>query len=579
MQQLSLGIDLGTTNSLVAVYRDGKSQLIPNALGDYLTPSVVSVEDDGTVLVGLPAKHRMITHPSATAHAFKRYMGSDKRFTLNGKQFSPEDLSALVLQSLVQDAQAFLGCSITQAVISVPAYFNDNQRKATRAAAQIAGIDVKRLVNEPTAASLAHGLHQSHSETKFLVFDLGGGTFDVSVVELFDGMIEVKSSTGDNQLGGEDFTEVLMGLLDEQLLLQDANALVLNQPAQRAAIYSAAEKAKYVLAQHKQVDVSLQLDGKTYQVQLTEVAFEKASHALLQRMRKPVERAVRDARINLSELAEVVLVGGASRMAHVRKAVARMFGRFPNISVNPDETIAMGAAIQAALVAQDAALNEVMMTDVCPYSLGVQVSERQADGSDIHGLFSPIIERNTVVPTSKMGNYAPMQEGQKILALKVFQGESRFTRDNIYLGELDVHIPVKKLGEVSVDVRFTYDVSGLLEIDATVLPGGQKHSLTLLGLANSLSEADIALRKQALFALKIHPRDDLPNKSLLTRLERMYAERSGMQRESIGRALTDFTVLLGQQNLNEITRQRVRLNEWCDRLEADSPLADAYDSE
>jgi molecular chaperone HscC len=572
----AIGIDLGTTNSLVAVYKDGASKLVPNALGSYLTPSVVSVEGDGTVLVGRAAKNRQITHPQATVHAFKRYMGSDKRFNLEGKVFAPEDLSALVLQSLKLDAQAFLGCEVRNAVISVPAYFNDAQRKATQAAAHIAGLEVLRLINEPTAASLAHGLHQSNNETKFLVFDLGGGTFDVSVVELFEGIIEVKSSTGDNQLGGEDFTAALIKWMEQQLQAQGLTLPFLTQPFQRAAIYNAAEKAKQSMAMQKAIDFSVTLDGKSYALKLTEEALDKACDSLIVRLRKPVERAVRDARIDLAELSEVVLVGGASRMPSVRKAVSRMFGRFPNVHVNPDETIALGAAIQAGLVMRHAALDEVMMTDVCPYSLGIEVSQEQGDGSRVEGIFSPIIERNTVVPTSKVNSFSPFTPKQKSILAKVYQGESRFVKDNIYLGEIDVPLAP---GDEGIDVRFTYDVSGLLEVDVTTRPRGIAHALTLLGLANTMTEAEIQLRKKALNTLKIHPRDDMPNKALTTRLDRLYAERSGMQRESIGRTLTDFTLLLAAQNLTEIARQRVRLSEWCDQLEADSPLLGESDED
>jgi molecular chaperone HscC len=565
----AIGIDLGTTNSLVAIYKEGSAQLVPNALGQTLTPSVVSVENDGTVLVGQAAKNRQITHPQATVHAFKRYMGSDKRFTIGGKVFASEDLSALVLQSLKQDAEAFLGCEVHSAVISVPAYFNDAQRKATQAAARIAGLEVLRLINEPTAASLVHGLHQASNETKFLIFDLGGGTFDVSVVELFEGMIEVKSSTGDNHLGGEDFTAALIKWAEQQLQSQGASPPALSQPMQQAALYGIVEKAKLQLMHTKVVDFSFNLEGKSYELKLTEDVFDKVCESLLLRLRKPVERAVRDARINLGELSEVVLVGGASRMSAVRKAVARMFGRFPNVDVNPDETIAMGAAIQAGLVARHIALDEVMMTDVCPYSLGIEVSQKQSSGESVDGVFSPVIERNTLVPTSKVNNFIPLTKDQKAILARIFQGESRFVKDNIFLGELDIPLAP---GDESIDVRFTYDVSGLLEVDVTTIPKGIKHNLTLLGLANAISEDDIQRRKAVLATLKIHPRDDMPNKALTTRLDRLYAERSAMQREAIGRALTDFTVLLSGQKLNEIARQRVRLNEWCDQLEAESLL-------
>jgi molecular chaperone HscC len=564
-----IGIDLGTTNSAIACWVDGEPRLLPNALGDTLTPSVVSVDEAGHVLVGRAAQDRQITHPHLTAAAFKRAMGSSKRFRLGAREFGPEELSSLVLGSLKRDAEAALGCPIEQAVISVPAYFNDTQRKSTKVAAELAGLKVQRLINEPTAAALAFGLHRRHDETSFLVFDLGGGTFDVSIVELFDGVVEVKASTGDNYLGGEDFTQRIVEALARQFGLP---ATRLEGDGQlRNRLHVLAEHCKRSLSAARDVQGVFSVDGTEHAYAFDEPQLEKLCAELLGRLRSPVERAVRDSRLRPEALNHVVMVGGASRMPLARKVVTRMFGRFPDVSIDPDRAIALGAATQAALVAQDQALSEVLMTDVCPYSLGVEVSEQLSGQQVVHGLFSPVIERNTVVPASRTATYHTMADGQTVLGLNVYQGEHRFVRDNVHLGSLTVPVPPLRRGEATVEVRFTYDVSGLLEVDATVVNTGETHSLTLLGNASTLSAEDVAQRREKLARLKIHPRDDMPNQVVLTRLERLYAEHSGPLREHIGRALTEFMAALATQDTEHIARERKRVGQWLAQLEV-SPL-------
>lgn len=564
-----IGIDLGTTHSAIACWQGGEPRLIPNALGSTLTPSVVSVDEAGHVLVGQAAQDRRISHPHQTAEVFKRAMGSAKRFRLGAREFGPEELSSLVLGSLKRDAEAALGQAIHEAVISVPAYFNDTQRKATKVAAELAGLRVQRLINEPTAAALAFGLHRRDDETSFLVFDLGGGTFDVSIVELFDGVVEVKASTGDNYLGGEDFTQAAANALMQQLGLTPQRLEADGQLRNR--LHVLAEHCKRALSTEKDVRGRFAVDGQERDYALDEAALETLCAELIARLRSPVERAVRDSRLRPDALSHVVMVGGASRMPVVRKIVTRMFGRFPDVSIDPDHAIALGAATQAALIAQDEALSEVLMTDVCPYSLGVEVSEQISATQSVHGLFSPVIERNTVVPASRTGTYHTVADGQRALALNVYQGEHRFVRDNVHLGSLTVPVPPLKRGEVTVEVRFTYDVSGLLEIDATVINTGETHTLALLGNASSLSEEEVAQRKDNLARLKIHPRDDMPNKVVVTRLERLYAEHAGPVREAIGRVLTEFMAALATQEPEHIARERKRVSQWLEQLDV-SPL-------
>jgi molecular chaperone HscC len=603
-----IGIDLGTTHSLIAVWKNGQPTLIPNALGKFLTPSVVSISDEGELLVGQAAKERLITHPNRTASIFKRHMGTAKLYDLEGEEhaFTAEDLSALVLQSLRDDAEYALGCPVSDVVISVPAYFNDTQRKATRNAAQIAGLNVIRLVNEPTAAALSYGLHKANNNNQFMVVDLGGGTLDVSVVELFENMIEVKSSTGDNQLGGEDFTNVLGELLEQQMLAQnhanpdtDSNAAHTKQhkknhlnksdntqpffsfiKANQASLdkqtsvflYHQAERCKLMLSQQDDAEWEASFNDRVYQFKVSQTLFFEHAAALLTRFRQAVERAMRDAHTTPAQLQDIVLVGGASRMPIIREALHRLLGKRLNTQVQPDEAIALGAAILAGLCAQDSALDEIMMTDVCPYSLGIDIRNmndiRGTDGN----LFSCIIPRNTLVPVSKCENYLPTEDYQTEVTLNIYQGESRLVRDNIQLGRLTIPLPRRKKDNLSIDVRFSYDVSGLLAVDAVVLPTGGKYSLTLLGQASSLSRDEINECKTQLSRLRVSPREQQENRALIARLERLHQEYSGDICDEIQAEYSKFNTLLQTKNLPDIARERLRLNEWCDILDTDTDI-------
>jgi molecular chaperone HscC len=570
-----VGIDLGTTNSLAAVWRDGASVLVPNGLGEYLTPSCVSIDEDDSVLVGKAARERLQTHPERTAAVFKRYMGSNKTMRLGKREFRPEELSALVLRSLKADAEAMLGEPVTEAVITVPAYFSDAQRKATRAAGELAGLKVERLLNEPTAAALAYGMHDMRAETRFLVFDLGGGTFDVSILEMFEGVMEVRASAGDNFLGGEDFVEALVALFFERnklpaSLRTDAHFM------QRLAAQT--EAAKRVLSTQPTAEIVVAHEAAQHRLALDEGTLEQACAALLKRLRAPVERALRDANLRAGELDAVVLAGGATRMPVVRRLATTMFGRFPSIDFNPDEVVALGAAVQAGLKARDAALKEVVMTDVAPYSLGVAVSRWLSDTTVTHGHFDPIIERNSTVPVSRSKSYVPNSGSQTSVDLHVFQGESRMVRDNVHLGTL--HVPLPSLGagaspgDAAVEVRFTYDVNGLLQVEATVQKTQETFSLLIEGNPGLLSEAEIKERLAALSALKIHPRDRIENRTLLARAERIYQQLRGDVREWLGIRIAEFERVLALQDKRQIAAMQRQFQEQLEQIERDGPLAD-----
>ncbi len=558
-----IGIDLGTTNSLCALWRDGQAELVPNALGETLTPSIVSVDDDGQVLVGRSARERLFTHPDSTVAAFKRLMGSATATRLGRRTFRPEELSSLVLRALKADAEALLGEPVDEAVISVPAYFNDTQRKATRLAGELAGLRVERLVNEPTAAALAYGLHEDADDRRILVFDLGGGTFDVSVLEFFDGVMEVHASAGDNVLGGEDFVDALVRQFAQahQLDPQGMDRRLVNRLREQA------EQAKRQLNSQPEAVLRLAVNDNTLEWTVTQTQYERLIDPILQRIRAPVERALRDCGLQLEEIDDVVLVGGSTRKTVVQRLVARMFGRLPLRRINPDEVVALGAAVQAGLKARDAALKERVLTDVCPYTLGVEVSN-QRDALTVDGLFAPVIERNTVIPASRMQTFYPMHDRQSELRLKVYQGESAKVRENILLGELSVPLPPGAVDESAVDVRFTYDVNGLLEVEATVQRSGQTHRLVIQQRETKLSAGDIAARLKKLEALKIHPRDQALNVLLLSRANRLYQEFIGDMRGQVMNAIASFEAALASQEPRRIARESEQFAAFLDALEA-----------
>lgn len=565
-----VGIDLGTTNSAIAYWKDGEPTLIPNASGDVLTPSAVSLTDDGELLVGLAARERQSTNPDRTAALFKRYMGTTRKISLGKKSYRPEDLSSLVLASLKRDAEVHLGQEVTSAVITVPAYFNDKQRRATRMAGELAGLKVERLINEPTAAALSFGIHERELEEPFLVFDLGGGTFDVSLVEMFDGIIEVRASAGDNQLGGEDFNEVLVAHACKQLSLDDG--VVEENPALGEMLREAAERARRALTTQSDAELRIVWNGEERKLAITAEEFAELAEPLIQRLRDPVLRSLRDSNLRSSELAEIVLVGGSTRMPLVRKAVTKMFGRFPNAGVDPDHAVALGAAVQAAFIESASELSEVRLTDVCPFSLGIATSERDGRGGYRDGIFSPIIERNTVIPASRVESYWTMQDNQEKLLVDIYQGEARDVDDNVHIGKLEVPVPRARAGEISMEVRFTYDTSGLLEVDVNV-PGTEitRHALIYDKEDGELT-ANLSSRRKALEKLKVHPRDQAANAAAMARAKRCYEGQIGSARDYVSQIIGQFESVLATQDNRKIDEAREQVLKALDEIEGENYL-------
>lgn len=555
-----LGIDLGTTNSAASIWKDGQSILIPNALGDNLTPSVVSVGDNGTVIVGQTAKERLITHPQLSACRFKRTMGTQKVYQLGSHQFSSTELSSLILKSLKSDAEAFLGQEINEAVISVPAYFNDHQRNATKLAAELAGLKVERLINEPTAAALAYGLSEQPDDVRYMILDLGGGTFDVTILEFFDGVMEVHASAGDNHLGGEDFVDLLVKDFCEQNNLDESDLSVTD----KSKIYRQFESVKRRLSQDDNVELTLSLSEQELTYQINRLGFEKLAAPLLNKIQFPIERALMDANIRLNQLDQVILVGGATKMPLIRNLIAKLLKCFPSFKLDPDEVVAIGAGVQAGLKQNDAALSEIVLTDVCPYTLGISLFN---EASPNNPLFSPMIERNSILPSSIEDTFSTASDNQTSIELEIYQGESPYANNNVKLGQMTVDVPKKKKGEAEVVVRFSYDMNGLLEVDCAIKDTGKTYNKLFERQAGSLTEQQKQEVLKKLATLKVHPREDAKNQALLARLERVYEQSRGDVREFVLHLLRNFELVLQRQEPKAIQRQSKEIEAELDKLE------------
>ncbi|MCI9201826.1 MAG: Hsp70 family protein [Lachnospiraceae bacterium] len=555
-----VGIDLGTTNSLVACYTKDGPKIIPNRLGKNLTPSVISVDEEGNVYVGETALERMSLYPDSVALAFKRSMGSNREYVLSGKKYKPEELSGLVLRALKEDAETYLGEPVTEAVISVPAYFDDQRRKATKRAGELAGLKVERMISEPTAAAVAYGLYEKKEDTRFLVFDLGGGTFDVSILELYHNILEVRAVAGDNYLGGEDFTKAL-----EKICLNKIGiTLSALSGKDQVRLYRHAEAAKKEINDKESITIECLLQDEMKRVKVTAKEFAAACEDLLQKIKQPVKRSLSDAGLSLSDIDEVVLIGGATRLQIFRDFFIRLFRKFPDTSIHPDEAVALGAAVQAAMKERKKEVKEMILTDVCSFTLGTEVVMEYDDGVVENGHYSPIIERNTVIPTSKTSRFYTARDNQDKVCIRILQGESRFARNNLYLGELEIEVPKAKKGEEAVDVTYTYDINSLLEVEVKVISSGEKRKLVIKGDRNTMTDEEIARRMEELSYLKVQLRDQEENRLVLLKAERMYEESLGDKRIGLERGIRRFEEALRKGEraaVDEARRELYRLME------------------
>lgn len=558
-----IGIDLGTTNSLVAYYTEDGPRIIPNRLGKNLTPSVVSVDGD-QIYVGETARERMLLYPDSAASVFKRTMGSDKKYRLENQFFTSEELSSFVLRSLKEDAEVYLGEPVTEAVISVPAYFNDARRKATKRAGELAGLKVERIISEPTAAAIAYGLYECREDAKFLVFDLGGGTFDVSILELSGPILEVRAVAGDNFLGGEDFTGVLEDMFYDRFEQLHREELDLKTAKY---IHKQADLCKMGFEDSRTSKMSCTIGEEVYELEVELTEYEKKCEDLLERIRISVKKSLTDSRLRLSEINKVVLVGGATKLPVVRRFVGKLFRALPDTTINPDEAIALGASIQAAMKERKDSIREVILTDVCPFTLGTEVSIERENGGYESGHFSPIIERNTVIPASRTETFYTMHDNQSVVNVNILQGESRFVANNLLLGELNVEIPKAPKGKESIDVTYTYDVNSILEVQVKINSTGKVVKQILKGQQVDMTDEEIAARMEELAYLKIPPREQEENKLLLLRGERLYEENLGDDRKVIEHALQKFEQALNTQDPPKIEEARKDFREFLEAWE------------
>jgi len=560
-----IGIDLGTSNSLVSIWTDSGATLVPNGLGEVLTPSVISLDEEGALLVGRAARERLVTAPERTASEFKRFMGTDKKYTLANKAFTPEELSSLILRKLKDDADIWLaqnrpGETITEAIVSVPAYFNDNQRAATKRAGLLTNLKVDRLLNEPSAAALACRLFDQQTDYTALVFDFGGGTLDVSIVDCFDNMVSVLAVSGDNRLGGMDFDRHIAQEFCKN------NHIFFEQlsPQAQASLLFHAEDAKKRLTETDAATISFGHREASGIMELSNQRLVDICAPLFTRMSLPVRRALADSKKSLTNIERIIMVGGSCKMPVVREYLRQLFGRELENPFAPDTVVGLGAGVYAGVRERREEIRDIVMTDLCPFTLGTGVIGTNGSGPL---RMSPIIERNSILPCSQVERYHTVLDQQEKISIDVYQGEERYCRDNLILGKLSVPVPPGPKDQEKVDVRFTYDINGILEVEVTVASTGQVHRKVFLGKGSNLTEEEARSRLEELAALKIHPHNIDGAKALLAHAERLYAQSMGETRSMVARALDNFHAIVQRGAPTDIARKSEGFKEFLDSVE------------
>ena len=558
-----IGIDLGTTNSLASVWRNGKIELIPNTFGEYLTPSVVSFGEHGEIFVGKVAKERLITTPSVSFAEFKRNMGTDYRYFANGKYYTAEDLSSFVLRRLREDAESYIGEPVTEAVISVPAYFNDDKRCATKNAGRLAGLTVERLINEPSAVALKHHMGVEAAET-FIIFDFGGGTLDVSLVDAFDNMVEIQAVSGDNYLGGKDFNELIAeefyreNRLKKEALSKEEQGIVLKE----------AEALKRELTGQDEAERIVYVGNQEYTMRMTNQHLIHIGKELFMRMSLPVRRVINDSGMTAEEIDKVILVGGSSKMPVVKQYLKTLLAMPVVTDESPDESIAAGVGIAAAVKERAGDVKDMILADICPFSLGTEIYD---------GSFSPIIERNDTLPCSRTREYVTVEDFQSEMTFAIYQGDSLIARENLLLGNMTVTgiLPQPK-GMVGARVTFMYDINGILDI--RIVSGDQYLHKVIMNKKMGLSEEELEDRLKELRRMTLSQVDDENVRYLLEKANRLYRECSPGMREYISAQASRFRQIIAHEGNSRVRREAcVQLSVYLEAVERNKFDFDGFD--
>lgn len=566
-----IGIDLGTTNSLATYIDDnGEIQFVKNEYGNILIPSVVGIDENDGIIVGELAKERRMMNAGETASNFKRRMGTEAKIKVNNRTFDAQMLSSFVLKHLKESAEKQLNEKIDRAIISVPAYFNDKQRKDTKIAAELAGLTVERLINEPTAAALSLGSHILDKNLKFIVLDLGGGTFDVTLLETFEDIMEVISISGDTMLGGEDFTTKICEIFLKNIGLSISDL----SRDERTKLYTKADRAKKLISL-KDVEIELEIKGKDYKAEITQTDFRVAVKPLLVKMKVAIDKALQDGNTDAREIEKVVLVGGAVKLGIVEEFVEKYFNKmrgektyFDNtdfiegnklvsIAQNPDTVVAYGVGVTVGMKERNKAFKERILTDVCPFTLGIEVIGQR---------FAPIIPRNTTVPTSKSEYFSTVEDNQTIIRIAIYQGESLNINDNLFLGEFEINVPRNNAGNEKVNVRFTYDINGILEAEATAMSTGEKRNKLIIN--SDLSEEEKNERIKTLEEIKIQSENQNKDKLLIERANRIYAEIVNTEiRNYISEYLENYQMIVRTGDRIRIQKVKKEFSAFLDKID------------